>query len=72
MTVTTPARVVLCTSGGLYGALMMRRLMADPRVTLAGVVLSSRVLGKDDSWLRGVWGLFRRSGLRYLAYLWAA
>jgi folate-dependent phosphoribosylglycinamide formyltransferase PurN len=64
--------IVLCTSGGLYGALVMRRLAADPRVRLVGVVLSSRVLRKDYGWLRGVWAQYRLSGLRYLLYLWAA
>jgi len=70
--VRTPVRVVLCTSGGLYGALVMRRLAADPRVQLAGVVLSSRLLRKNYGWLRGVWAQYRLSGLRYLLYLWAA
>lgn len=69
---TTPVRVLLCTSGGLCGALVMRRLAADPRVHLAGVVLSSRVFSKRASWLGGVWSHYRRSGLRYLLYLWAA
>jgi hypothetical protein len=71
MTDLAPARVMLCTSGGLYGALVMRRLLADSRVRLVGVVLSSRVLGKQHGWLRGAWHLYRRSGLRYLLYLWA-
>lgn len=67
-----PAAVLLCTSGGLHGALVMQRLNADPRIRLCGVVLSSRVLRKDYGWLRGVWAQYRLSGLRYLGYLWAA
>jgi folate-dependent phosphoribosylglycinamide formyltransferase PurN len=50
----------------------MARLTADPRVQVAGVVLSSRVFGKRNGWLSGVWALYRRSGLRYLLYLWTA
>lgn len=50
----------------------MRRLADDPRVAIVGVVLSSRVLGRTDSPLRGGWRLFRRSGLAYLVYLWAS
>jgi folate-dependent phosphoribosylglycinamide formyltransferase PurN len=67
-----PVRIVLCTSGGLHGAQVLARLAADPRVQVVGVVFSSRVLGKRDGWLRGVWALYRRSGLRYLLYLWTA
>ncbi|MBI1285516.1 MAG: hypothetical protein GC183_14470 [Thiobacillus sp.] len=67
-----PLRILLCTSGGLHGARVMARLLADPRVQVVGVVFSSRVLGKRDGWLRGVWDLYRRSGLRYLLYLWTA
>lgn len=67
-----PVRILLCTSGGLNGARVMARLTADPRVRVAGVVLSSRVFGKRDGWLRGAWALYRRSGMRYLLYLWTA
>lgn len=67
-----PVRLLLCTSGGLHGARVMARLLADSRVEVVGVVLSTRVLGKRDGWLRGVWALYRRSGLRYLLYLWTA
>jgi methionyl-tRNA formyltransferase len=67
-----PARLLLCTSGGLHGVRVMARLAADPRVQVVGVVLSSRVFGKRDGWLHGVRALYRRSGLRYLLYLWTA
>lgn len=67
-----PARLLLCTSGGLHGARVMARLAADPRLQVVGVVLSSRVFGKRDGWLHGVRALYRRSGLRYLLYLWTA
>jgi methionyl-tRNA formyltransferase len=69
---SAPVRLLLWTSGGLHCTRVMARLAADPRVQVVGVVLSSRVLGKRDGWLRGVWTLYRRSGLRYLLYLWTA
>lgn len=68
----SPLRIVLCTSGGLPGALVMRCLARDPRVRITGLVVSSRVFGKSDSWLQSVWKLYRRSGLRYLLYLWSS
>jgi len=67
-----PVRLLLCTSGGLHGARVMARLLADSRVEVVGVVLSTRVFGLRDGWLRGVRALYRRSGLRYLLYLWTA
>jgi len=68
----SPLRLVLCTSGALPGSLVMRCLAQDPRVRITGLVVSGRVLGKSDSWLRSVWKLYRRSGVRYLAYLWSS
>ena len=68
--VTGPAiRVVLCTSGGVFGALVLRELLADRRVEVVGVVRSTRVLTPGGGWIRDVLALWRRSGLRYLAYL---
>jgi len=67
-----PVRLLLCTSGGLHGARVTARLVADSRVEVVGVVLSTRVFGLRDGWLRGVRALYRRSGLRYLLYLWTA
>ena len=64
--------MVLCTSGGLPGALVMRRLAQDPRVQITGLVVSSRIFGKSDSRLQSVWKLYRKSGLRYLLYLWSS
>jgi hypothetical protein len=66
---TRPARVLLCTSGGLYGALVMRRLLDNPAIELVGLVRSTRVLAAGQGWLPGVRALLRRSGPRYLAYL---
>lgn len=63
------ARVLLCTSGGLFGALVLQRLLSSPQVAVVGVVKSTRVLGLEKGWLRGVLGLLRRSGVRYSLYL---
>ncbi len=67
-----PVRVLLCTSGGLQGARVMRRLAADERVLLVGVVQSTRVFGRTDGLLKGAFRLLRASGLAYLTYLWAS
>lgn len=68
----SPLKLVLCTSGGLPGALVMRCLAQDPRVRITGLVVSGRILGKCDSWLQSVWKLYRKSGVRYLLYLWSS
>jgi methionyl-tRNA formyltransferase len=62
-------RVVLCTSGGLYGALVLARLLQDDAVRVAGIVRSIRVLHPGYGWLRGAVEQLRRSGLAYTAYL---
>ena len=62
-------RVVLCTSGGLYGALVLARLLQDGAVQVAGIVRSTRVLHPRYGWLRGAAAQLRRSGLAYTAYL---
>jgi len=67
-----PMRVLLCTSGGLFGALVLQRLLASPAVSVAAVVKSTRVLHPRQGWLRDVLSLLHRSGLRYTLYLGAA
>jgi methionyl-tRNA formyltransferase len=62
-------RILLCTNGGLFGGLVLRRLLASPGVAVVGVVESTRVLRSRQSWLNGVLALRRQSGLRYTAYL---
>lgn len=62
-------RVAFCTSGGLPGALVLGRLLACPRIRVAGIVRSSRVLSASYGFLRGAWEQYRRSGLRYTLYL---
>jgi methionyl-tRNA formyltransferase len=65
-------RLVLCTSGGLYGALVLRRLLRSPRTDVAGIVLSTRVLQKSCGWWQGAYRQLALSGPPYALYLWCA
>ena len=67
-----PLRIVLCTRGGLHGALVLDHLLASPRAKVVGIVLSSRVLKPGDGFLRGAVDFARRCGLAYTLYLWCA
>lgn len=62
-------RVVLCTSGGLYGALVLERLLRNPDLQIAGLVLSTRILHPSYGWLHGALAQLRRSGPVYTLYL---
>ena len=62
-------RIVLCTSGGLYGSLVMSRMLARTDVRIVGVVNSTRVLHPGYGWLRGAISQLRRSGPAYSIYL---
>jgi folate-dependent phosphoribosylglycinamide formyltransferase PurN len=65
-------RTVLCTCGGLYGALVLRRLRACDRLEICAVVRSTRVLDPGFGFLRGAAAQIRRSGIAYSLYLWCA
>jgi methionyl-tRNA formyltransferase len=65
-------RIVLCTNGGLHGALVLDRLLASPHAEVVGVVLSSRTLRASQGFLAGALGHIRRSGLPYATYLWCS
>jgi methionyl-tRNA formyltransferase len=65
-------RTVFCTCGGLYGALVLRRLRACAQLEICGIVRSSRVLDPRFGFLQGAIAQIRRSGLRYAVYLWCA
>jgi methionyl-tRNA formyltransferase len=71
-TLAAPARLraVFCTCGGLYGALVLRRLRACDRLEICAVIRSSRVLEPKFGFLRGAAAQIRRSGVRYSLYLW--
>lgn len=74
LTATAPARLrtVFCTCGGLYGALVLRRLRASDRLEICAVVRSTRVLDPRFGFLRGAVAQIRRSGVAYSLYLWCA
>jgi methionyl-tRNA formyltransferase len=65
-------RTVFCTCGGLYGALVLRRLRACNELEICAVIRSSRVIDARFGFLRGAVEQIRRSGLRYALYLWCA
>lgn len=72
MALDIPVRVVYCTSGGLYGALVLERLLASPQIDVVGVIFSTRILRKQFGWLRGALNQVKLTGLRYTLYLWCA
>jgi methionyl-tRNA formyltransferase len=63
-------RTVLCTCGGLYGALVLRRLRACDRLEICAVVRSTRVFDPRFGLLRGAVAQVRCSGAAYALYLW--
>jgi methionyl-tRNA formyltransferase len=65
-------RVVLCTSGGAFGTIVLQSLRLSRMVQVVGVIESSRVLKPGYSWWRGAYEQIRTSGLRYALYLWCA
>jgi folate-dependent phosphoribosylglycinamide formyltransferase PurN len=65
-------RTVLCTCGGLYGALVLRRLRSCERLEICAVVRSSRVLDPTFGFVQGALGQIRRSGVMYSLYLWCS
>jgi methionyl-tRNA formyltransferase len=69
---TIRLRTVLCTCGGLYGALVLRRLQACDQLEICAVVRSTRVLDARFGFLRGAAAQIRRSGVAYALYLWCA
>jgi folate-dependent phosphoribosylglycinamide formyltransferase PurN len=63
---------VLCTRGGLFGALVLRELRACDRLEVCGIVRSSRMFHPSLGPLRGSLAYLRRSGVAYSVYLWCA
>ena len=66
---TGPLRTVLCTRGGLFGALVLGRLRACPRLQICGIVRSTRVFDARYGLWRGAAAYLGRSGLIYTLYL---
>ncbi len=65
-------RIVLCTSGGVFGAVVLQRLLASENVEVVGVIESTRILRARYSWCRGAYWQLRTSGIAYALYLWSA
>jgi folate-dependent phosphoribosylglycinamide formyltransferase PurN len=65
-------RTVLCTCGGLHGALVLRRLRACDQLEICAVIRSSRVMEARFGFLRGSVEQIRRTGFKYALYLWCA
>ncbi len=62
-------RILLCTSGGLYGSLVLKFMLENRDVEVVGIVKSTRVLHPASGWLRGAIAHLRSSGLLYTLYL---
>jgi methionyl-tRNA formyltransferase len=62
-------RVVYCTRGGLFGALVLHRLQACKQIEICGIVRSSRTFHPRFGFLRGALAYVRRSGIAYSLYL---
>lgn len=67
-----PVRIILCTAGGIHGAVVLERLLACERLCIVGLVQSSRILRPQYGWCRGASEQIRRSGLAYALHLWCA
>ncbi|HTY49254.1 MAG TPA: formyltransferase family protein [Steroidobacteraceae bacterium] len=65
-------RTVFCTRGGVFGALVLRQLLACEQLEVCGIVRSTRTFRASFGFLRGAAALIRRSGLRYALYLFYA
>ena len=62
-------RFVLCTSGGLSGALVLDRLLASPRFEAAGIVRSTRALRPGQGLAAAAREYVERCGVAYAAYM---
>ena len=62
-------RVVYCTRGGLFGALVLNRLRACEKIEVCGIVRSSRMFHPRLDVVRGALAYIRYSGISYALYL---
>lgn len=67
-----PLRIVLLTSGGIHGAIVLTALRSMAEVRVVGMVVSSRVNRPSQSDIAGAWTLIRQCGWRYALYLWTS
>lgn len=65
-----PLRVVFCTTPGIYSDLVLQELILSPRITLVGIVHSTRILRRTGWAVGDALQLIRKTGLWYAAYLW--
>jgi hypothetical protein len=63
-------RTVFCTSGGLIGSALLRRLLSDEDIEVVGMVRSCRVFSPKMNFVRGALQFFFRCGIPYTIYLW--
>jgi methionyl-tRNA formyltransferase len=62
-------RVVYCTRGGIFGALVLNRLQACEQIEVCGIVRSSRMFHPRLDAFRGALAYIGRSGVSYALYL---
>jgi methionyl-tRNA formyltransferase len=62
-----PPRVVLLTSPGWTGAMVIDRLSREPGLALVGIGLTNRVF-KNTGLVGTIWRVIRRSGFHYFLY----
>ena len=62
-------RVIFCTRGGLFGALVLHRLRACDEIEICAIVRSSRNFHPRFGFLRGALAYLGRSGIKYALYL---
>jgi methionyl-tRNA formyltransferase len=62
-------RVIFCTRGGLFGALVLHRLHACDEIEICAIVRSSRNFHPRFGFLRGAFAYLGRSGITYALYL---
>jgi methionyl-tRNA formyltransferase len=65
-----PLRMVLCTCGGLFGALVLRSLRRASDVDIVAIVRSNRILTPRHGFLGGALEQIRLSSIGYALYLW--
>lgn len=63
-------RTVLCTSGGIPGAIVLKKLLHDEGFRVVGVARSVRVFRAEYGFPRGALEFFRRCGALYTIYIW--
>ncbi len=64
-------RVVFCTYPSVYSYIVLQELLKSPDIQVVGVILSTRVISKRYSIIRGSLRHIQLSGLRYAGYLFA-